>query len=344
MSGQPIAALKVGLVSSVGLSAAASCAAIRAAVTNHTPTRFINQAGEWILAGQVPLDPPWRGRKKLVTMLRMAVEECLEGVERFEAASVPLLLCLAEASRQGRLDGLDEYLFGELQRELSLEFHATLSGVIPSGRVSVVRALSRARTLLHEQRVPYVLIAAADSLLVGPTLARYESESRLLTPLNPDGFIPGEAGGALLIAREPGRQPSLVCEGLGFATERAFLGSDEPLRAEGMREAMKRALLEADCGLHDVDFRVTDNSGEQYYFKEAALAVSRTLRRRKEEFEIWHPADCIGEVGAAIGTVSVAVALTACIKGYSPGARILMHAGNDAGDRGAVVWRYEGTV
>jgi 3-oxoacyl-[acyl-carrier-protein] synthase-1 len=344
VNGQPIAAVKAGLVSSVGLSAAASCAAIRAAVTNHTPTRFINEAGEWILAGQVPLDPPWRGRKKLVTMLRMAVEECIDGVEQFNAASVPVMLCLAESSRHGRLEGLDENVLGELQRDLSLKFHATLSGVIASGRVSVVRALSQARTLLHQHRVPYVLIAAADSLLVGPTLARYESEGRLLTPLNSDGFIPGEAGGALLIAREPGRLPSLVCEGLGFATERAVLGSDEPFRAEGMKEAMKRALLEANCGLHDVDFRVTDNSGEQYYFKEAALAVSRTLRRRKEEFDIWHPADCLGEVGAAIGAASVAVALTACVKGYSPGARILIHAGNDAGDRGVSVWRYEGTA
>ena len=34
--------------------------------------------------------------------------------------------------------------------------------------------------------------------------------------------------------------------------------------------------------MHDFDYRITDLSGEQYYFKEAALALSRTLRQSKE--------------------------------------------------------------
>jgi 3-oxoacyl-[acyl-carrier-protein] synthase-1 len=280
---------------------------------------------------------------KLVTMLRMAIEECLEGIEPLAPSTVPLLLCIAEPGRHGRLEGLDESLFGELKRELSFEFQSGLSLLIPGGRVGVAQALAHARRLLYGEGVSHVVIAAADSLLVGSTLAAYESEGRLLTSLNPDGFIPGEAGGAVLVARESSREPSLLCEGLGFATERAVLGSGEPLRADGLKDAMKQALREAGYGLHDIDFRITDNSGEQYYFKEAALAVSRILRRRKEEFDIWHPADCVGEVGAAIGAVSIAVAFMASLKRYSPGYRMLMHAGNDAGDRSAVIWRYEGT-
>ena len=94
----------------------------------------------------------------------------------------------------------------------------------------------------------------------------------------------------------------------------------------------------------ELDFRITDNSGEQYYFKEAALALSRTLRARKEEFDIWHPADCIGEVGAAIGPVMVTKALTASQKGYGRGRGILVHAGNDAGRRTAAVLRYSGAA
>ena len=88
-----------------------------------------------------------------------------------------------------------------------------------------------------------------------------------------------------------------------------------------------------------MDFRITDISGEQYGFKEASLALSRLLRVRKEEFDIWHPADCIGEVGAAALPCMLGVALFAARKGYAPGPAILCHLGNDDGKRAALVVR-----
>ncbi|MGE8312640.1 MAG: hypothetical protein ACN6QR_24145, partial [Pseudomonas protegens] len=95
------------------------------------------------------------------------------------------------------------------------------------------------------------------------------------------------------------------------------------------------------CGLEQMDYRLTDISGEQYYFKEASLALSRTLRVRKEFFHLWHPADCIGEVGAAIGPTMLAVALAASRKGYGDGPNILCHLGNDAGQRAAALLSYQ---
>jgi 3-oxoacyl-[acyl-carrier-protein] synthase-1 len=49
--------------------------------------------------------------------------------------------------------------------------------------------------------------------------------------------------------------------------------------------------------MHDFDYRIADISGEQYYFKEAALALARTLRRRKPEFDLWHPANMLEKPG-----------------------------------------------
>jgi 3-oxoacyl-[acyl-carrier-protein] synthase-1 len=86
----------------------------------------------------------------------------------------------------------------------------------------------------------------------------------------------------------------------------------------------------------DLDYRITDIGGEQYQFKEAALALSRLLRVRKEEFDIWHPADCIGEVGAASLPCMLGVVLYAAQKGYAPGPRPLAHLGNDDGKRVAL--------
>ena len=330
--------LNSGLVTSVGLSAAASCAAIRAAITNHTETRFVND-GEWIVGAQVPLDQPWRGRAKLVRMLKTAIEECMStfGTPR---TPLPLLLCVAEQGRPGRLDGLDTVFLEEVSQAVGLRFHPQFSSTISKGRVGVVAALGRARDLLYEQNVSHVLIAAADSLLVGPTLMGFEAEGRLLTPENSDGFIPGEAAGAVVVARDAGPGPRLDCLGIGYGIEPAAKDSQIPLRGDGLTHAIKQALADAGYAKHEIDFRITDNSGEQFYFKEAALALSRALRQRKEEFDIWHPADCIGETGAAIGIVLLAVALAANQKAYAVGPNTLCHLGSDIGERGALVLRY----
>src|SRR5262249_48394148 len=149
-------------------------------------------------------------------------------------------------------------------------------------------------------------------------------------------FVPGEGAGALLLGR-PQDARDLVCTGVGFAEERARVDSTEPLRADGLVLAIRRALTEAGCEMHQLDFRITDVSAEQYYFKETALAATRMFRVRKEQFEMWHPADCIGESGALAGVLSIAVAYAASRKGYADGANILIHAANDAGQRAAAV-------
>ena len=339
---QPVAILNAGLVTSVGLTAPATCAAIRAAITNHTETRFMGEHGDWILGAQAPVDRRWHGRAKIVEMLRLAVEECLVGSPEVASSQPPLLLCLAEEDRPGRLHGLDAGMVEEVGRAAGVGFDSRLSGVIARGRVGIALALLRARTLLHAHGVSHVVIAAGDSLLVTRTLASYGAQGRLLTDRNSNGFIPGEAAGAILVSRQastPG--PQLLCEGIGIARERAPILSHEPLTAEGLSAAIKAALADAGCAMHDVDLRIADLSGEQYYFKEATLAMSRTLRTRKEEFDIWHPADCIGEVGAAAGVAGLTVAWMACHKAYAPGSRMLFHAGNDGGDRGVLVLRAE---
>jgi len=339
MPAQPIAVRATGLVTSVGLSAPAACAAIRCKLTNPSETRFIDSAGEWIMGHSVLLEKPWRGLAKLAKMAALAIDECLANVEAEDRRNLPLLLCVAERERPGRLEGLDDQLFLDIAAELDARF-TSASRVIAQGRVSVAVALGHARRLLHEQKVPRVVIAATDSLLMWPTLSQYERADRLLTARNSNGFMPGEGAGALLI-EVPSGGSELLCTGLGFGVEKAHIESGEPLRAEGLSAALKAALVEAAREMHDLDFRITDVSGEQYYFKEASLALSRTLRKRKAEFDIWHPAECTGEAGALAGASIIALADAACRKEFAPGRNIVAHLANDAGQRAAVALQFQ---
>ena len=342
---KPIAILASGMVTGVGLDSASSCAAIRCAIDNFSETRFMDKGGEWIIGSQVPLEQPWRGLTKLVHMVAPAIKECLAHIGNVRPDQIPLLLCVAEKERPGRLEGLDDQLLQDVQTELGIRFHPR-SGVVAKDRVGGAIALGAARHLIYEEHIPLCLIAGVDSLLVAGTLAAYEEKDRLLTSQNSNGFIPGEAGAAVLVGlpstlssqRSAGQ---LLCLGFGTGLEKATIDSEEPLRGDGLVQAIKGALAEAGCTMSAMDFRITDISGGQYGFKEATLALNRALTEyKKENIDIWHPADCIGEVGVASGVAMWAVCLDATKKAYAPGHNILYHLSNEDQSRAAIVLSY----
>jgi 3-oxoacyl-[acyl-carrier-protein] synthase I len=184
----------------------------------------------------------------------------------------------------------------------------------------------------------WLIVAGVDSFLTAPTVIAYDEQRRLLKRGNSNAFIPGEAAAAVLLtAPTDGAASALSISGLGFAREAAPFGSGKPLRAEGLTQAIRAALAEADIQLKACDFRIADMNGEQYKFKEAALAVTRILRDQKMLFSLWHPADCIGEVGAATLPAMLAMLLAGAEKDYLPGPMLLGHLGNDDDKRGAFV-------
>jgi len=298
----------------------------------------MDNGGEWIMGCEVPLEQPWRGRARLIKMAAAAIQECLSNSQQIVPQSTPLLLCLSEKDRPGRVFEDDNQFFLDVVDELKLQFHPK-SRVIAQGHVSIAIALNHARELIQELNLPQVLIAATDSLLVGPTLAYFEDKERLLTSQNSNGFIPGEGAAALVVEPVIANQGSqLVCVGLGFGVELAHIDSDEPLRAEGLTAAIRGSLGDAGCEMSDLEFRITDISGDQYYFKEASLALLRTLHKPKEEFDTWHPADCTGETGVVMGLVMITVLKAACEKAYTKGHRILAHLGNADGKRSSMIF------
>lgn len=334
----PIAILNAGMVTGVGFNAPASCAAIRCGITGFVETRFMF-GGEWLIGSPVPFEEQWRGREKLIRMIVPAIQECLAPLEGVRTGDIPLLLCLSEKDRPGRFAGLDMTFLNDVQTRMKQQFHKQ-SALISNGRQAGVQALYLAREYLTSG-CPYCIIAGVDTFLVGPSLAAYDASHRLQTEENSDGFIPGEAAAAVLVA--PSRQPGseLCCYGVGFGKEPAPVDSEEPLRADGFAEAIRAAFTDSGLGYEQMDFRITDVSGEQYGFKEASLALLRTMRVRKETFQIWHPADCIGEVGAAIVPIVLGVALAAMRKSYAPGPGVLCHFANDDAQRAAFVMRYQ---
>lgn len=330
-----------GMVTCAGLNAAATCAAIRAAVANFTEAKFMDRRGERIVAAQVPDEEGTFSTSRLARFLALAIEDCLRDVERASWSRLPLLLCVAERERPGRPDDLERQLLEELQKQLALSFRPKPI-VVPQGRVSAAVALLRARKLLYEKGVPRVLIAGADSYLVASTLRAFENENRLLSSANSNGFIPGEGAAAILLGRSPGpsKEPWFRIRGVGFGLEPATIHGDDPLLANGLTAAIKGAVADAAMDWSQISYRISDLAGEHYHFKEASLAALRAVREAKASFDLWHPADCVGATGAVAGLICYAVANDAAGKRYAPGPGALLHFSADGQARAGVVGLY----
>lgn len=338
-----VSILASGICSSIGMTNDAACAAHRAGVINMTETKFISSKGSWIYGGQVPLSPPSRGLERLAAMATGPLGECLAALpEDVNPADIPIILCTAERSRPGRIAGQDQHVLPMITRAHGFEPHAS-SSVLPYGRAAGAVGLRDARALI-ETGAPYVILVGVDSYLVGATLRAFEEAERLLTEEHSNGFPAAEAGSAVLIGR-PGsgtQAGSLRVLGLGFGTEAAFLGSGEPFKANGMVAAVKEALSDASVSFEDIDYRIADLTGEHYYFKEASLVMTRILRERKEQMDIWHPTSEFGFVGAACFPIMLAIGLAAGRKNYGHGPNLLAHSSDDEGRRAAAVLQMEG--
>lgn len=335
-SGQPLAITATGLVTSVGLGATSTCAAVRCGIDNFQETLFRDDMGEWIRAAEVPLSYHPSHKAKLTNLLNIAVAEVLEA-HGDQARGIPVLLILPRPERPGNSVDVRQSLVDGLEIRFGAALHLQPE-IIEQGKSGLAVALSLARQLIYGKGHPAVLVASVDSLLSEASLASLLADDRLLTTANSDGFLPGEAAAALIVTRPVTTdQRHTLIVGLGQSKESAHIGSGLPLRAEHLKRVIQFALGEARMSMHSVHFRVSDVSGEQYGFKEACLALQRVLHTPKPEMDLWHPADCIGEVGAPAGMVALIIADAAFKKNYAPGPTALCHVSDDAGDRAVFI-------
>jgi len=271
--------------------------------------------------------------------LRWSLADLLKGHPTRSWEEVPLLVGLAEHGRPGGGADLADSIVGLVQESLGLRFHLRHSKVFAVGHTAGFEALGAARELI-QAGVSACVVACVDSLVNFKTLRWLDRHFRLKTPANRDGIIPGEAAAAVLL--QSGRRPETVTEviGLGFGKEKAHILSEEPLLGLGLAEATRQALAEAKLGLHEIDGRLSDVTGETYGFKELALVEGRIMRTpRKGDQPLWHWAEAIGDTGAAAGVVQLVLADEAFRKRYAPGDRMIGWTSAATGDRAAVVLR-----
>lgn len=361
----------IGAVTPLGLSAPASAAGLRAGISRLGPilsSEVDAAAGgtEPAIGGRVPLEwfeggpqvEEWPGHERfehpfpppehlvieqgVERLLRLAVPAAAESWRRSGRSGVP-------PANWGLFIGIDTGETLETRERLAAAVTNALDGLRPAvtevlteGRAAGLAALHRAAAAILSGKIAGAVVGGVDSLV------RPEVHARLLAAgvlkdasANPQGIRPGEAA-AFLVLEAPARGgvPLALLAGTGVAEE-PTAGTDQPNQGKGLTSAIRAARSAAP--LPYVPLMICDLNGERYRALEWLLAYPRSLGDLKWRYdlptcgEFWHPADCLGDTGAASGMVDCVWAVEALRKGYALTERVLVWGASEGRLRAAAI-------
>jgi len=298
----------VGLVTPAGPNALASCLALRAGIS------CFAELPHWVAGEEEDTAAPVQGAaipavlevapgtEPIVSHARRALREALDDAG-LDARGRRVRLFLGH---DARLD--PTHLVAALGAELP---GAERPALRPAGRAAALVALASALRALADGALDAAVVGGVDQWVSPARLAVLGALGRLRTGDRPDGVLPGEAAGFVVLeprdaARARGARAYARVAGVGTALE-PTAGTDEPCRGEALTAAMRDALRSAEPrgGRRRLPLCVSDFWGDHTGSIEIGLAHTRALPGCEGDFHHWHAADCIGDTGAAAGAVSL---------------------------------------
>lgn len=206
-----------------------------------------------------------------------------------------------------------------------------------AGPAAFFPALREAAARVRSGELSFCIAGGVDSYLFDARLDRLDAAWRLRTRRNPDGFLAGEAA-ALLLVGSPARpaaaglRPLCWLGPLGAGSEPASILGDRASTGAGLTDAIRAA----SDGV-EPSWVVCDLNGESYRAFEWGLVQGRLSPLLSHVRRLTHPADGLGDVGAATGPLLVACAAHGFQRGFAPPGSALLWASSDDGARVAML-------
>jgi len=335
----------LGLVSSLGLCLEQSCSSVRAKINRYREDGIhLCNTGppDWddepVIVASVP--GMETGENRVIGLARAAAQDLLRTsrLKRGELASCGLYASLPpSADPEAPPPEPGELLAHVLGGGTATSGRARIFQVGHSGGFLAVQA---ALFAIREGREEMSIVLGADSYLDPEILHRLEEAGRLKCTANSSGFIPGEAGAAILLeslghADARGAPVLSAVEAGGTAFEGNTVLSGETSVGEGLEAAIRAGL--GGCDGEKIGWIASDLNGESYRATEWGYCQARLTSALEDELRIWHPADCLGDIGAATGPVLISLVSQAFRRGYSPSNRCLLLTSSDGGERSALI-------
>lgn len=337
----------MGMVTPLGPNALATAAAVRAGISAYRLSDHYTLEDEPVTMTAVPkglidgieaeIEEGDRFNARHDRIIKLALFALRAAMARHQATqALPLLLAMPEGDQDNEgLTSLVRNLAGNCNPWITTPMCRTLHG----GRAAGIEAIDFAFRYLYELPTPFILTGGSDSYDDPVLLRPYIEADRLLAPGNKDGFAPGEGACFLLLTRHPElaqmRDGHIIAlHPPGIASEPGHLGSETPYRGEGLDQAFKQAL--ANYGKGNIHTIYSSMNGENHWAKEYGVAYTRSHTAFLDPVRIEHPADCLGDLGAATAPALIALAAEDLFKRPEVAAH-LVYSSSDGAKRGAVV-------
>jgi len=332
----------IGALTSVGLNAAATAAAVRAGIAGFAEHPYmINQEGDPYVVAMVPnLNLGATGIQRYIDLAFPAFKEALDPLNNLPGniGPIPVIIGLPE-DRPGMPDDLPIKIADRV-KELS-DKPALIGDVrtVLIGHSAGLMALETGSKLVLQEASEFCLIGGVDSYIDPDTLDWIEDNEQLHKPSNAWGFLPGEAAAFCLICtRNTAHKYNLSIRAqlvaISTALEKNKIKTETVCIGEGLTQAVKNTLraMPKECR---IDYSICDQNGEAYRADEFGFMLARLSEYFIDPSDFIAPADCWGDVGAASGPLYINLIACAAEKGYSRGPHTLLWTSSEGGERAA---------
>lgn len=225
---------------------------------------------------------------------------------------LPVILCVPPV-RPGFSKEAQIRLSRGIINSLPVRFDASNCTLLDTGHESGLAALQYAQALMAKEHLPACLVGGVDSYVDIDMLHFLEKQERLKEDERAGGLIPGEGAGFLLVCRKDFAvrhrldfYAELISLARGYEPTPWYVG--KPTTGQGLTRVLQEVFNSPGLKTGRAEVTYCDMNGEFWRADEWSFAYLRTAGRHGEPLNLRHPADCWGDIGAASGTLLVALA------------------------------------
>jgi len=337
----------MGALTPLGSDVEATCAAIDAGISRVTEHAFYQCT---------PDDPEWDEDLPLFSATVPTIDPFVDGLERFLQLAMPSLTEVLEKSNLKRTDlaqtsfylslpqldestfniGLAANLLPALCKQTGLtSFNDTK--INQNGHTGVFAHVNEAIDLLESGASQFCIVGGVDSYLLTNRLDYLDSKWRIRSDRNVDGFIPGEASVMMMLeteahAKARGAQVLAKITAISESQEPDVINSEKTSSGSGLTNAIK-GILEQTSPSNTFKSVYCSLNGESYYAFEWGLQMTRLSKVFENVNDLNHPAEYVGDIGAATGGLLLACATNALTQGTNEDNKALLWSAADSEQR-----------
>lgn len=339
-----IAITAADAVTPVGYSAEASIAAMRAGISRLGELPYLEievdkeEMGP-VIGAEIPEIPKGRqGTARLSNLLQFITPRFTASMSASLSGSHGrLYLATAHPSEGGQLlSGGRDQLLNNVLNQTATELAIADQALVADGRAAGLSALRQAATAISTGQCDFALVYAVDSWVSPRALLWLQEQGRLREYPRRTGMLPGEAAAAVCLESEASaeRRGATV---LAWLTAASGKQETTPIDQPNQFPALAHAVAHAADGVSEREALViSDHNGERYRALEWANTVTKSMWYYRN-IRHWHPAEFIGDSGAASGLLTTLWAATALHRDYARTDHVLVWGASDQGQREAAM-------